>query len=186
MLMKNPGAKSTVRSHMYPDIELSSNINCYRVVIDGDVLRRDENLAQLLDESNGWWGPDRVAIGLPVQSGTFYSLELTHPGTTGTAGDWSKHGDVNQLRETYADFEPVIVKLLAYVKSEDLLVWKLVQLPELETWVGKSGKVVLVADGTYSSHALVTNGIGNADTWKLHTHICHFPVKYLRPTQYHD
>jgi hypothetical protein len=37
------------------------------------------------------------------------------------------------------------------VKPDDLLVWKLVQLPDLESWTWKSGKVVLTADGEIST-----------------------------------
>ena len=141
------GAKSTLRSLVYPDVQLSSSYNCYRAVIEGSIIRKDPDLAPLLDESNLWWGPDRVVVGVPVQRGAFYSLEATHPGNTGTAGDWSKKGDVELLRKTYLDFETPVVKLMKHVRAEDLLVWKLTQLPELASWVFKSGTVVLMADG---------------------------------------
>jgi len=65
----------------------------------------------------------------------------------GTAGEWNKKGDIELFKKTYSDFEPAVVKMVNSVKAEDLLVWKLVQLPDLESWTWKSGKVVLTADG---------------------------------------
>lgn len=54
--------------------------------------------------------------------------------------------------ETFSDFEPLVGKLLQLVKPDDLLVWKLNSLPELESWIFKSGKVVLLGDGEYLIH----------------------------------
>lgn len=84
------------------------------------------------------------------QNGTEFSV--------GTAGDWNKKGDIELFKKTYSDFEPAVIKMVNSVKAEDLLVWKLVQLPDLESWTWKSGKVVLTADGkflTTSSNYLV-------------------------------
>jgi salicylate hydroxylase len=136
---------------MYPEIELESNWNCYRAVINGKVLRDDPEITHLLDEVNLWWGENRTVVGIPVQNKAAYSLELAHPGHTGTAGDWSKRGDLSEMKAGYSDFEPAIVKLLEYVKPEDLLVWKLVQLPVLDSWSMKSGRIVLTADGKFGN-----------------------------------
>jgi salicylate hydroxylase len=96
---------------MYPEIELESNWNCYRAVINGKVLRDDPEITHLLDEVNLWWGENRTVVGIPVQNKAAYSLELAHPGHTGTAGDWSKRGDLSEMKAGYSDFEPAIVKL---------------------------------------------------------------------------
>ena len=53
-------------------------------------------------------------------------------------------GDVEQMRATYADFSPMIRKILSKVTS--CLRWTLADLPLLESWLWKSGKVVLVWD----------------------------------------
>lgn len=85
-------------------------------------------------------------VGVPIQNKAAYSLELAHPGNTGTAGEWKKRGDVNEMKTTFSDFSP-IVKLMELVKPEDLLVWKIVQLPPLDSWSTKTGSIVLIADG---------------------------------------
>lgn len=146
-LLTLTGAKSFIRRLKYPNINLSTAWNCYRAVIPGSVMRANPALAPLLDNPNFWWGPQRVVVGVPLQAGASYSLELTHPGETGSAGDWSKKGDKKVMRVMFADFEPVVRMLMDVVAQEDLLVWKLVQLPELEEWVWESGRVVLMGDG---------------------------------------
>lgn len=132
---------------IHPNVELMSSIDCFRTVIDGSILEADPELAPLLDRSTLWWGPNRTVVGIPMQDQTSYSLECAHQGDTGTAGDWRKPGDVEVLKATFADWEAPVRKLLTKVKKDDLLLWKLNQLPELETWVFKSGKVVLLGDG---------------------------------------
>ncbi|KAH9209432.1 hypothetical protein DL95DRAFT_26040 [Leptodontidium sp. 2 PMI_412] len=154
------GAKSTIRNLMYPDIQLSSSINCYRAVVPESSIKSDPDLAPLLDFSTIWWGPERSVVCMSVQNGTMLSVECPHPGNTGTAGDWNKPGDIEVLKETYSDFNPVVRKLLSKIEPENLLVWKLNQLPELETWVFRSGKVVLLGD---AAHAIMPySGQGHA------------------------
>lgn len=55
------------------------------------------------------------------------------------------------MKETFSDFEPLVAKLLQLVNLDDLLVWKLNSLPELDTWIFKSGKMVLLGDGECQS-----------------------------------
>lgn len=131
---------------MYPEVQLDSTRNCYRTVIPKDVFTANPELSPLLEAANLWWGEHRNVVGVPIQNNSAYSLELAHPGSTGTAGDWSRKGDVDEMRATFSAFTP-IVKLMEFVKPEDLLVWKLVQLPPLEKWSMGNGRVVLIADG---------------------------------------
>ncbi|KAH7391208.1 FAD dependent oxidoreductase domain-containing protein [Cadophora sp. MPI-SDFR-AT-0126] len=154
------GAKSTIRNMMYPDIQLSSSINCYRAVVPGNLIKSDPDLAPLLECSTIWWGPERSVVCMAIQDKTMLSVECPHPGNTATAGEWNKPGDVDALKETYSDFDPVVKKLLAKIEPKNLLVWKLNQLPELKTWVSGSGKVVLLGD---AAHAIMPySGQGHA------------------------
>jgi salicylate hydroxylase len=136
-----------LRSILHPSTELASTYNIYRAVIDGAAIGADPELAPLLDMSSLWWGPGRTVVGIPVQKKEFYSLECPHPGDTGVAGEWNKRGDLELMKKTFSDFEPTVVKLMSKVKPENLLIWKLTQLPELESWVWENGKIVLIADG---------------------------------------
>lgn len=131
---------------MYPSIQLDGTMNCYRTVIPKQVFTENPELAPLLEAANLWWGDGRNVVGVPIQNGSAYSLELAHPGSTGTAGDWSRKGNVDEMRASFSDFTP-IVKLMEFVKPDELLVWKLVQLPPLESWSMENGRVVLIADG---------------------------------------
>jgi len=74
---------------------------------------------------------------------------MTRPSNTVTAGGWSKRGHIEQMKEMFEGFEPRICEILEMVRKEDLLVWKLVQLPILKSWAAPNGRVVLVADGEF-------------------------------------
>ncbi|TVY83572.1 FAD-dependent monooxygenase OpS4 [Lachnellula suecica] len=152
------GVKSTVRNMMYPDIKLQSYTNTYRGMIPGPLMRADPELAPLLEKPRIYWGPHRMVIGIPVQKGAMYSLECNHPGDTGTAGEWNKKGDFKLFLDTYSDFEPMIKKAMTRVIPDSLLVWKLVQLPELESWSWQSGKVVLTADAAHAVTPFAAQG----------------------------
>jgi salicylate hydroxylase len=148
---KPSGAKSTIRRSMYPDIELNGSLNVFRATIPGELLRGDPDLKDLLEHGSMWWGPHRIIVSAPLQNGSCYGIELAHPGNTGSAGDWKKAGDPMQMKEIFADFTaPEVGKLINLVSPENLLVWKLVQLPTLDSWVGKSGKLVLVGDAAHA------------------------------------
>lgn len=56
----------------------------------------------------------------------------------------------NKSQETFADYDPGIVKLLTYAKAEDCYIWRQSDLPHTDHWVSKSGRVVMIGDAVHA------------------------------------
>ncbi|RVX72524.1 hypothetical protein B0A52_03714 [Exophiala mesophila] len=149
------GIRSKVREFVLPDqkaIQPNPTANCaYRATVPAEVMRADPDTAQLMTDlnSNAWIGHQRHVMAYPIRQGAMYNLVMCHPGQA-KPGVWNEPGDVQQMRETYATFDPVIRKVIDNVTS--CLRWTLADLPPLPTWLSQSGKVVLIGD---AAHAMV-------------------------------
>lgn len=56
------------------------------------------------------------------------------------------------MRQRVSMFEPRVRKFVELVEPDDCFIWKIAYLPPLPTWVGASGKVVVLGD---AAHAMV-------------------------------
>jgi hypothetical protein len=63
------------------------------------------------------------------------------------------------------------------VKPEDCFLWKIAYLPPLETWVSRSGKVVLLGD---AAHAMVPH-LGMVYVISIHSPFYSFRSLHLKP-----
>jgi salicylate hydroxylase len=136
-----------VRKSMHPTISVTSEQNCYRASVPISKLQSDPEIAKFLETFDFWMGPKHLVIAVPSSDEDQYSMALYHPGNTGTAGDWKKPGDLEHMRETFKDFAAPLRKILDGV--DDSVVWKVVEVPPLPSWVGKSGNVVIIGDAAH-------------------------------------
>ena len=148
------GKQSRIRSFIIPEnsIKLNTTFNCaYRATVPGEQMSADPVTASLMTDlnSNAWIGHHRHVMAYPVRQGAIYNLVMCHPGQA-KPGVWNEPGDVEQMKAMYAEFDPVIQKVIAKVTS--CWRWTLADLPQLPSWVSKSGKVVLIGD---AAHAMV-------------------------------
>lgn len=148
------GIRSKVREFILPDHVIKPNptANCaYRATVPVELMSADVDTAALMTDlnSNAWIGNQRHVMAYPIRQGAMYNLVMCHPGQA-KPGVWNEPGDVQQMRETYSQFDPLIRKVIGKVTS--CLRWTLADLPPLPTWLSKSGKVVLIGD---AAHAMV-------------------------------
>jgi hypothetical protein len=92
-------------------------------------------------------GPQHLVIAGPSSDEDQYSMALYHPGNTGTAGDWKKPGDLVHMRETFKDLAQPMRKVLDAVDSS--VVWKVVEVPPLPSWISTGGNVVIIGDAAH-------------------------------------
>jgi salicylate hydroxylase len=149
------GIRSKVREFVLPNqrtIQPNPTANCaYRATVPVELMSADPDTAELMTDlnSNAWIGHQRHVMAYPIRQGAMYNLVMCHPGQA-KPGVWNEPGDVQQMRETYAGFDPLIRKVIDKVST--CLRWTLADLPPLPTWLSQSGKVVLIGD---AAHAMV-------------------------------
>lgn len=147
------GIRSKVRRAVIPNQEIMSYSTnyAYRATVPAEVMRSDPEIAHLMDEcnSNFWIGPKRHLVGYPMKGGELYNLVLIVPGLT-EADKWNEPGDLQEMRDSFSDFDPVLRKVLTHITN--CRKWALAELPIIPQWVSRNGNIVLVGD---SAHAML-------------------------------
>lgn len=145
------------------DVEPISSSNCsYRATVPVEVMSADPEIAHLMTDINAncWIGPGHHCMAYPIRQGAMYNLVLSHPAGNATAGMWNEPGDLEEMKKHYADFDPVVRRVLS--KVESCLNWKVADLPSLPSWVSDSGKVVLIGDAAHAMTPFLAQGAAQA------------------------
>ncbi|KAK0106886.1 hypothetical protein ONS95_003606 [Cadophora gregata] len=162
------GIKSTVRSTILrdDDVQPIPESIAYQCTISRADMMSDPLTAPLMEEGSihSWYAPSRQIISGSDTSSSFYRLTLifypsSSPLTSSSddilaANSASSYrlGSTTYLRDLVSDFEPRVKKTIELVKPEDCFLWNIAHLPKLKSWVGESGRMVLLGD---AAHAMV-------------------------------
>ncbi|KAJ5648325.1 hypothetical protein N7490_004697 [Penicillium lividum] len=144
------GIGSTVRKILLGDsISLIETGDlAYRAVFKREQLEalNDEKVTVLCQRVGvtSWLGPDKHTIFYPVRGGKEFNLVLLRPDTFSQVSHREK-GDIYEMRESYADWDETLQKIISCVPSTDK--WKLSNLPELPSWT--KGTVALLGDACH-------------------------------------
>jgi 2-polyprenyl-6-methoxyphenol hydroxylase-like FAD-dependent oxidoreductase len=172
-LLRNTGIKSTTRITVLggKDVTIQPNSTCYQCRIPAADMLSNPLTAPLITERGiqSWWGPNTHFICGRIRSGESYSASFfIHPtpdrplpkshssasnsNSQDSGGDNNRRGDVNDILENVAryHYEERIQAFARMIKKEECMLWKVAQLPDLETWVSGSGKVVLLGDAAHA------------------------------------
>jgi salicylate hydroxylase len=146
------GIKSIVRSHSVDQtIAPRAYGECaYRATVPAELLLEEPDLAHFIKEpvASCWIGPGRHLMAYPIQHATKYNLVMVHPGVA-VQDRWNEPGNLEEMVGNFADWDPLLVRVLK--KIQDCLKWNLADLPLLDTWRSKSGKVVLIGDASHAT-----------------------------------
>ena len=128
----------------------------YRAMIPREAMMKDSETARLMLDQNtqAWLGPGRAIIGYPISRGKFFNMAVSVPrASDAPIGRWNQPADVSEFRSTFADFSPVVQKLVKLVES--CAKWTIAELHPLKTWSSHSGKTILLGDAAHamSPHA---------------------------------
>ncbi|CAG9957077.1 unnamed protein product [Clonostachys rosea f. rosea IK726] len=159
------GIRSKTREALLGDRNVEPNpaANCsYRATVPVEIMSADPDIAHLMTDINAncWIGPGHHIMAYPIRKGSMYNLVLSHPGGLAAPGKWNEPGNLEEMREHYKDFDPVIRKVLSKVQS--CLNWKIADLPNLPTWVSENGKVVLLGDAAHAMVPFLAQGAAQA------------------------
>ena len=159
------GIRSRVRdSAVVPEETVlpTPSSNCaFRATVPRAEMLSDPVIAHLMSDvnSNCWIGYRRHVMAYPIRNGEMYNIVMSHPGQA-TVGKWNEPGNVEEMRNHYKNFDPVVRQLLTHVKS--VLKWVLADLPKLPRWVSQSGKVVLIGDAAHAMLPYLAQGAAQA------------------------
>lgn len=146
------GIKSVIRAHIL-DKPVQPRLygECaYRATVPAEELLAEPELRRFIEQprANCWIGPGRHLMAYPIQNRTKYNLVMVHPGLA-VQDRWNESGDLKEMVENFENWDPLLVKVLKKVK--ECLKWNLADLPLLDTWRSKSGKVVLIGDASHAT-----------------------------------
>ncbi|KAI0123795.1 hypothetical protein BJ170DRAFT_703857 [Xylariales sp. AK1849] len=134
----------------------------YRILLDTDDMRKDEDLRSLVQEPqvNYWLGPDAHAVNYVLKGGKLFNMVLLVPDDI-PEGSNTIAGDVQEMRDYFKDWDPRIGKMLAMCDS--VLKWRLCIRPGLDpTWSDPSGAFTLLGDAVHATLPYLASGAGMA------------------------
>ncbi|KAI1330627.1 salicylate hydroxylase [Xylariaceae sp. FL0255] len=146
------GIKSLARPLLTgkPDIPRDTGDVAYRILIPGEKLLADPDLATFIKDpcTTSWCGPDAHLVGYPIRNGEMYNIVVCATSYNETTDEmWVVKGDNSELCKRFASWEPRVQKLCKL--TGDFMKWRLCDLGILDRWVHPSGKVVLLGDSCH-------------------------------------
>lgn len=146
------GIKSVARPLLTgrPDIPRDTGDVAYRILIPGEKLLADDDLADLIKDpcTTSWCGPDAHLVAYPIRNGEMYNVVVCATSYNETTDEvWVVKGDNSELSSRFSRWEPRVRKLCAL--TGEFMKWRLCDLPDLTRWVHPSGKVVLLGDSCH-------------------------------------
>ncbi|KAJ5379941.1 Monooxygenase FAD-binding, partial [Penicillium cataractarum] len=144
------GQMSSVRTAVLeaPVSPTATGDMAYRATFSREQLEAlgDEDVNELCQKIavTTWLGPDKHTIFYPVRGGKEFNLVLLRPDNL-SSDIRKEQGDVDEMRESYTDWDKIIQKVISCVPS--VYKWKLTHLPELESWT--KGSVALLGDACH-------------------------------------
>lgn len=170
VLLAADGIKSLTRSTMLASLSLSTRESdtgqaAYRIMLPRSAMASDPALLALLDSSTvvRWIGPRRHIIAYPVSNHTIYNLSTAQPDdnfASATNATYTTRGSKAQMRAVYADFCPLVQRMLDLVPGDEVVEWKLRTYEELDTWC--RGVVALVGDACHPTLPHLSQGAAMA------------------------
>lgn len=146
------GIKSVARPLLTgrPDIPRDTGDVAYRILIPGEKLLADNDLADLINDpcTTSWCGPDAHLVGYPIRNGEMYNVVVCATSYNETTDEvWVVKGDNRELCSRFSKWESRVRKLCEL--TGEFMKWRLCDLPNLTRWVHPSGKAVLLGDSCH-------------------------------------
>lgn len=158
MLTRILGIKSRIKSLLNPGKgQLFSGINDYMMNVSAETIRADPELAPLLETANSWWGPTGcVIVGIAgVEENVHLSMEFcVLSEDTGAEGNLITITDIDTIKESFKDWDPLLTKLLNLV--DKARVWRLAYTEPGLNWTRPDSRVILIGD---AAHAMLPHAM---------------------------
>jgi salicylate hydroxylase len=170
VLLAADGIKSVTRTQMLGVLGLTSEEEdtgqaAYRIMLDRAQMQNDPEMLELLESDTvvRWIGERRHIIAYPVSNHTIYNLSSAQPDTnfaSATNATYTTKGSKKQMLDVYADFCPLVHRMLNLVPDGEVCEWKLRVYKALPTWV--HGCVALLGDACHPTLPHLSQGAAMA------------------------
>lgn len=170
VLIGADGIKSAVRDSMLASLGLTAEVEetgtaAYRILLDREKMESHADLLELIDSNavRRWIGEKRHIIAYPIHNHTIYNIATAQPDVNfagPTNADWTNKGDKSAMKAVYADFCPLVQKLLDLVPEGDVVEWRLRTHKPLSTWT--RGSVALLGDACHPTLPHLSQGAAMA------------------------
>ncbi|ERS97723.1 hypothetical protein HMPREF1624_05894 [Sporothrix schenckii ATCC 58251] len=172
VLLGADGIKSLTRDTMLSVLGLSTEEAdtgqaSYRIMLTRDQMEAagDAEMMQLLDSDCvvRWIGERRHIIAYPVAGKTVYNLSSAQPDVNFAAAPsatYTTRGSKSAMLHVFADFCPLVQRMLNMVPEGEVCEWRLRQHRELPMWV--HGSVALLGDACHPTLPHLSQGAAMA------------------------
>ncbi|KAJ5094379.1 hypothetical protein N7456_010240 [Penicillium angulare] len=132
----------------------------YRIVLNTEQIT-DPDLKSLVQnpEVHFWIGPGAHSVGYSLRGGQMYNIVLLVPDNL-PPGVSKQAGSVDEMRELFVGWDPILNKFLTYVENVDK--WKLMHHGEMEKWVNDKSNLVFIGDACHPMLPYLAQGANSS------------------------
>ncbi|KAJ5115135.1 hypothetical protein NUU61_000894, partial [Penicillium alfredii] len=132
----------------------------YRIVLTADQIS-DPDLRALVEnpEVHFWVGPGAHAVAYSIRGGKMFNIVLLVPDTL-PPGVSRQAGSVDEMRELFVGWDPILNRFLNYVTSVDK--WRLMHHGEMEKWVNDASNLVFIGDSCHPMLPYLAQGANSS------------------------
>lgn len=170
VLLACDGVKSVSRTAMLSELNISASVidtnqAAYRIMLTREEMATDPELLELIDSDRvtRWIGEKRHIIAYPVSNKQIYNLSTVQPDThfaAAPSATYTTKGDKAEMLNVFADFCPMVHRMLNMVPEGEVCEWKLRVHEPLPTWV--HGSMALVGDACHPTLPHLAQGAAQA------------------------
>ncbi|KAF7357103.1 FAD/NAD(P)-binding domain-containing protein [Mycena sanguinolenta] len=164
------GVKSIIRTSMLAKHGEAGDVKdtgqaAYRIMLRRDQLAHDPELLAFVESNTTfrWIGAKRHIIAYPISANTIFNISTAQPDVNFAAeptATWTTRADKNAMLAVYADFCPLVTRMLELVPEGEVCEWKLRVHHPLRTWV--EGNVALLGDACHPTLPHLNQGAAQA------------------------
>ncbi|CAI7613648.1 unnamed protein product [Penicillium bialowiezense] len=132
----------------------------YRILLSTDQIS-DPELKALVEtpEVHFWAGPGAHAVAYSLRGGKMFNIVLLVPDNL-PAGVSRQAGSVDEMRELFVGWDPILNRFLNYVTNVDK--WKLMHHGEMERWVNDTSNLVFIGDACHPMLPYLAQGANSS------------------------